>query len=307
MKRYWARRLGIFGALLAVQAILWEYARMRPDYQFIVNPWSIRGYETVHGWVHLAIGVSALVAIFLVAWKGSENTAAAAGISLLMVAAAVVIAAFAGSDDYEITPGFPLVALASIVIGTILYRLSLRALGAWQQSRRFWFRSLALLVSIGVAAIVVNATIGGKELTFTPALGIGIAMFILALFAMSGEPRQLAANRMLMFSALAGAFAITVSAGAVRSTLRRLQVETSGISAEYLDTQVTWGHLMGVFGLILVFIASVGLWARRRDTIITAQRARRQREAAEASAAEIRAAQERIDAMQGSVLEAETG
>lgn len=290
MKKRWVLVLGIFGALLTAQSILWEYGRMHPNYGFIVEPWSIRGFETVHGSVGTATGILALLAVLAVAWKGSEELRYGIPITLGIGVGATAIAAVFSGDDHTLTPGFPVIALLTLILTIVLYRVftSLRKTSIFVTN--FWLRSLVMIVLLGVTGFVVNAAIGGKRITLPVWVMIGIIFLLLAALSISPEPRELAANRMLMFSSIAGAAALALSAGAVRSTLIRLQRETIGVAAQYKDTQVTSGHLMATIGLVFVFFAAVALWARRRDAILTAQRVRRQREAAEASAAEIAAA-----------------
>ena len=55
--------------------------------------------------------------------------------------------------------------------------------------------------------------------------------------SLSAEPRELAANRMLMFSSASELAAIAMSAGAVRSTLVRLQTEAVDVPAQPTATR----------------------------------------------------------------------
>lgn len=293
MKKYRVRILGTVGALIAIVSVLWEYARMRPDYQFVVEPWSLRGYEIVHGWVSLSIGVAALLAFWLVAAKFSEHAGASAAIVGFIVIEATIIAAVFGPKETSITPGFVMIVMLTILMGLTIFRLFRTYVAA--VARSFLLRSVTAIVCTVASFIVVGLVFGGGA-TFTLPLWSWVLMgfVLLAALALSGDPKELSANRMLIYSSLAGGIIISVSAGATRSTLVRYQAELDGIFADYKDTQVTWGHLMGVIGLSLVFLTAVALWARRRDLLLNAKRARRQREAAEASAAEITAAQERV-------------
>lgn len=288
--------LGVLGAVLTMQTIFWEYARMRPDYRFIVDPWSIRGFETVHGTIAVAIGALALVAFLVVAWDGSERPRNGALIVVGIAAAATIMTAVLGGGEYSLTPGFPVIALLTLTLTLIVYG-AIRSLAKDRAFlQKFWLRQLILWGTAAVIAVVIEQTIGGKELSTPQWVAIGVVMVIVAGLSLAPEPRQLAANRMLMFSSVIAASTLALSAGAVRSTLVRLQVEAGGVPALYKDTQVTSGHLMAVFGMVFVFFAAVALWARRRDAILSAQRAQRQRAAAEASAAEIQAALEHAGA-----------
>lgn len=285
--------LGIIGAVLTMQTIFWEYARMRPDYGFIVEPWAIRGFETVHGSIAVAIGAIALAAVLAVAWPGSEQPRNGALIVGGVAVAGTVVTAVLGGGDYTLTPGFPVIALLTLTLSSIAFGVVRSVAGDRPLLRKFWFRQLILWGLIVVIAVVIERTIGGKETSIPQWVAIGVVMAVIGGLSLAPEPRQLAANRMLMFSSVIAAIALALSAGAVRSTLVRMQMEAGGVPALYKDTQVTSGHLLAVFGMVLVFFASVALWARRRDAILTAQRAQRQRAAAEASAAEIQAALER--------------
>ncbi len=290
MKKHWVLGLGIVGALLTIQSVFWEYGRMRPDYGFIVDPWSIRGFETVHGSITASIGALALASFLAVAWKGSQRPPVAAAITLFMAVGATVIAAVFGGGDYEITPGFPVIAVLTLILGLVIYRVLGSLLKSTPVFTNAWLRTLLLIILFGAIAVGVNATIGGQTLSMPQWAAIGIVFALLTALSLASEPRELAANRMLMLSSVVGAAAIALSAGAVRSTLVRFQIEAGGVPAQYKDTQVTSGHLLAVVGMVLVFFAAVALWARRRDAILTAARAERQRAAAEASAAEIEAA-----------------
>ena len=294
LKKRWVLGLGLVGSLLTVVSIAWEYARMRPDFGFIVEPWSIRGFETVHGAIAASVGVLALAAVIGVAWHGSERFRNGAAIVVGVALGATAITAAFGGDDYTVTPGFPVIALLTLSLGMVLFRLIGLVSSDSGLMRRFWFRQLVLIGVIILLAGALNAVIGGKTITMPQWAAIGVVFGVIAAMSLAPEPHELAANRMLMFSSMVGAIALAMSAGAVRSTLVRLQVEAIGVPAQYKDTQVTSGHLLAVFGMVLVFFAAVALWARRRDTILTAARAQRQRDAAEASAAEIRAALEHV-------------
>lgn len=294
VKTYWVRLLGVGGALLTIQSVFWEYARMRPDYQFLVEPWSIRGYDTVHGSIIAAIGVLALVSFLAVVWKAAEQPIYGAAITAFIAAGATAIAAIFGGGDYELTPGFFAIAVLTVLVGLVLFRLLASVAGSSIVMTNSWLRPLTMLVILAVVGGVINAAIGGKQQSLPQWLAIAIVFALMGALSLASEPRALAANRMLIFSSILGVAGIALSAGAVRSTLIRFQAEAGGIPAQYRDAQVTSGHLIAVFGMVLVFFAAVALWARRRDAILTAARAARQREAAEASAAEIRAALEHV-------------
>ena len=75
--------------------------------------------------------------------------------------------------------------------------------------------------------------------------------------------------------------------GSVRSNLLGRQVETIGVSADYLDSQITSGVMLTWLGSIIMILGAVGMWAKRRDQLEARDRAQRQRETAEESAQEL--------------------
>ena len=58
--------LTIVGLAIMALSILWEYVRVRPDYRFVIEPWSQRGYEIDQGLV-IALGaiLIAVIAVLL--------------------------------------------------------------------------------------------------------------------------------------------------------------------------------------------------------------------------------------------------
>ena len=103
MKKYWVRGLGVVGALLTIQTVVWEYARMRPDYGFIVDPWSMRGYEIGAWRHHRSIGVLALVVVPPRCLEGVRAIRRSEQGSLLFIAVgATAIAAVFGGGDYDV-------------------------------------------------------------------------------------------------------------------------------------------------------------------------------------------------------------
>ena len=319
MKRWLLRSLGIVGGVLIIQSVFWEYARMKPDYRFLVDPWSIRGFDTIHGAITASIGVGLLIAVLLVTWPGSTGRMARYGIMGYMVLAAVVGAVIFAREpivdaatgnkvldaggEFVTEPGaidIPLNFFVLLIVSyvatsfiTILVRdvvkprvAALDRTGAMLATRA---------ASFVIIFIVSVALVGDSTLTLSTWLAVLIAMGVLAALSLLGRPPELAANRMLMAVTVCFGGVIGLSGGAIRSNLLRLQTDL-GIPSEYKDTQVTWGYFLANIGVVLVFFGAVALWARRRDHIGALQRARRQREAAEQSAREIQEALEKATA-----------
>jgi hypothetical protein len=153
-------------------------------------------------------------------------------------------------------------------------------------------RSLLSLAIFIVGTVALNAAILGTARDALPVVWVAVGAVLLTGLAVTGKPSELAANRMLIFSTLAGGATIALSAAAARINLLGDQLALDGIVGQYKDTQVTSGYFVALFGILVAFVGAVSLWAKRRDIIINQQRAEKQRAAAEASAAEIQAALE---------------
>jgi len=68
VKRLWSNKpqlLAVVGGVMAIASIGFEYARNKPDFGFLVFPWSIRGYELAQGWTMAILGVGLIVAALI--------------------------------------------------------------------------------------------------------------------------------------------------------------------------------------------------------------------------------------------------
>ena len=146
-----------------------------------------------------------------------------------------------------------------------------------------------------LSVLLFRAAVIGNEITIAVPFLTFLAFAVLGALSLTVPPRGLAANRMLLAATVVGGMIITLSAGALRETLQRMQVETEGVSAQYKDIQVGAGWFIALFGVLVLFVGGVGLWAKRRDLMIAQIRARRQREAAEKSAQEIKESYEQYE------------
>ena len=294
MRRRIFTSIGIIGGLLTAASILWEYARMNPAYRFLVDPWSFRGYESVHGAIALVIGLGlAAVAFVTKSTRSTERQPAIAIVVATAVAATVIAFVFDPGDDI----GFN--AFLAIVFGFLFALIAMRLnqrrlmndlpIGAKPKTSVSFFTWLAAFVVFSVILILVSGSI--DSLSFP--IVVALVFLLLGALSVATNPLELAAARMLIYSTVLAGAAIGLSGGAIRSTLVRLQTDpesTIGIAAQLKDTQVTWGYFLANIGIMLVFFGAVGQWARRRDALQAAARIAAQRAAAEASAAEIAAA-----------------
>ena len=287
MKRYRPQLLVLLGAAITMASIVWELTRMNPATAYIVEPWSLRGYESVHGSVTFTIGALIFLAGLLTIWERSKEPLISRLVALVMGGAAVGVAAIYGTDEKTMGGGFLgwlLAVLAGYVIQAAIMPLLPRMSGVLRLGT-----SVAILV---VSAVILSLTLLGTSRSALPVVWVTIAAAVLVGIAVTGKPAELSANRMLIFSTVAGGATIALSAAASRSNLISAQLELDGVAGKFQDTQVTSGWFIALFGILVAFIGAVSLWARRRDIIINQQRAERQRSAAEASAAEIQAALE---------------
>jgi hypothetical protein len=277
----------LLGAAIIMASIVWELARMNPATPYLVEPWSLRGYESVHGSVTFTIGALLFLAGLLTIWERSKEPTISRIVAIMMGAGAIGIAAIYGTDEKTMGGGF-LGWVIAVLAGYVAQAAIVPLLPKMSRVAHLGISALILVVT----ATVLSATLLGTSRSALPVVWVTIAALVLVGIAITGVPAELAANRMLIFSTVGGGAAIALSAAASRSNLIAAQLELDGVAGKFQDTQVTSGWFVALFGILVAFVGAVSLWAKRRDIIINQQRAERQRAAAEASAAEIQAALE---------------
>lgn len=292
MKKYWTAIALALGPAILISTVVWEIARVVPSYQFIVNPWSIKGYETTNGWVFMWLGIALLVGSMLVVWEGSTGGWPRIGALAYFAVAGTAVAAFFAPGTVSVTMG-PLLAIGvALFLALIVFRFSRSTLAkAVPFLGKGWVQAALLLVIWLIAFVVLGFALVDKDVTLNTSAAVFALLALLAIYASAAEPRGLAVNRLLIYCSMLTTLVVVTSAGAIRSTLLRLQRELEGISAEYREVQVGLGWFLAVIGALVLFTGAVGLWAKRQDLLVALTRARRQREAAEKSAAEMRAAE----------------
>lgn len=291
MKKNWTKIAIVLGPIIVIASIAWEYARTNPSYNFIVEPWALRGYDTDQAQVFLAASILMLIGGITTTWEGALRKPVSAAITAYFVIAATAFAAVYGSTTVTID----LTAVANTVISFIIassVALSLRSLLG--ERIRLFKRALPVgLLLFVVSLVIFHFTILGREVTTTTWVIVLVGFLLAAGLALSIQPADMAANRMLILASVMFWALIVFSAGAIRETLVQVQMTTlqpngvTGIAAQYKDTQAASGWWVAGFGGTVIFVGAVGLWAKRRDVVAAIQRARRQRAAAEKSAKEI--------------------
>ncbi len=287
MKRYRPQILLLLGAVITMGSIGWELTRMHPETSYLVEPWALRGYETVHGSIIFTIGALILVTGLLTSFEFSLEPLYSRGIAGLMAVGAIGATLIYGGD--ERTFGGGVVGIFFALLGGYIVAKAVRPYIPELPSMARGATNIGVII---VAAIVLNLALFGSSRSADPWLWVTILAVVAFGLAITGKHAELSANRMLMFSTVGGGLAIAVSAAAARMNLLAAQIEESGLAGQYKDTQITSGYFVALFGMLIAFVGAVSLWASRRDVIINRLRAERQRAAAEASAAEIQAALE---------------
>lgn len=298
MKRDWARVLAVGGSLVVIQSVFWEYARMRPDYRFLVEPWAIRGFDSIHGVVFATIGVGLLAAVLPVAARLSTTSRNSVLIVAGMVVAAFIITLiFARDEDVSLSGDSIGAIVFGVGLGLTLHLAVVRLAesGRLGEAPR---RTLAgatgglIMLAVVIFVVLLMRVVLGTETTMGTPFAVLLLMTVIGVAMALLRPHSMASHRMLMAATVIGGTVIGLSAAAIRSTLVRIQAETGPLfaSGQYRDTQVTWGYFLANIGVVLTFAGAVMMWARRRDIVQSQQRAARQRQAAEESAQELAAA-----------------
>jgi hypothetical protein len=297
VKRNRPQLLFLAGAAVTMASILWELTRMDPQTSYLVQPWSQRGFESIHGSIIFTIGALIALAGLATIWERSKEPTFSRIIAAGMGVGAIGLAAVYGTDDKTMGGGFLgwiLAAVGGYVVKSAIkpYLSKLNLGSGSSETIKTVVKILASLAIFAVTTIVLYATLFGPERDALPVVWVTLAAALFVGLAVTGKPVELAANRMLIFSTVVGGWTIALSAAAMRTNLLEAQVELDGVVGQYKDTQITSGYFLALLGMLTAFVGATSLWAKRRDIIINQQRAERQRAAAIASAAEIQAALE---------------
>ena len=296
MKQNWSKIAITLGPAIVMIAIVWEMARTNPAYGFLVEPWSLRGYEMDQGWTYFAIGLALLLLGIAVTPKRSVETGYSAAVVALGTIVGTVLALVFGPDVMSITFSTLVVAVLSLLLSIMLYRtFKSLVLPRVQALDRFIIRVVIGIGTLVLIFVLITSAVGSTTVELNPGLAAFAGLGLLGLFALATVPHGLAANRFLIYVTILGGAAIGLSGGSLRTTLREAQVEAIGAAGQYKDVQVGYGWFIALAGIIILFVGAVALWATRRDIIIARTRAREQRAAAEKSAQEIKESHEQYE------------
>ena len=291
MKKNWTKIALALGPAIMIASVAWEYASVDPEYIYLIQPWSLRGYETVHGSIIAAIGVLLLIGGLSTSMERSMKPLNSALIVGYLIVGATGFAAYFAVDTLTINLG----AVQGIVISLLLANTVAIALKSlFGESNKVIKRALLTFVPLLAGFyLLINTTLVGNPLTLPTWSVVFIVLLGLGAFSLAIKPMNMGANRMLIIVTVAAWAVILLSAGAIRQSLIGLQLITDqgddllGIATQYKDTQAAAGWWLAGLGVSIMFFGAVGLWARRRDVVASIARAKKQRLAAEESAREI--------------------
>jgi hypothetical protein len=289
MKQNLVRNLAVLGGVIVVASIAFEYVRMAPSYRFVVEPWSIRGYDLTQGKVVAAIGIC-LLALMLLAAANRGSTLFNVGVGFGVWLAAVLIAQFPDPSpiDLELKPFAAVVIMAALAY--ILARGIVNVLADRLPAQRRRYTTLGLTIALGLIGYLAIARpnfVDPNAIEVELSVIVAVIMGVIILSAATAEPRELAVARIAIVSALVGWITVATVGGGARTHLIQQQVEAIGVSGTYRDSQITSGLMIAFAGMLIAFLASVGIWARKRDRLLVKARADRQHQAAKDSAAEL--------------------
>jgi hypothetical protein len=278
--------MAVLGLLVMSQSILWEYVRVKPTYRFIVEPWSLRGYEVTQGFVVAAISFSLAVFALLIGRGVIKETRVSSFIGVAwLVAVTVLVVYLADVRDIEMVLLIQ-VALSAIGAVAAVSALQIFIPHEWKQRGRA-ARAGMWLVAFAVILFGFFRPLFSTARPFW--LYILMVALMLAALALLRPPTELATRRTLI-NGIVGIWVMSMTMSAsLRQALLGAQLEKADISAQLLDLQITSGVLIAWFGGLIAFIGAVGMWAKRRDQIIAHERARKQQEAAAESTAQLSA------------------
>jgi hypothetical protein len=296
LKHQWSKIALVLGPVIVMASIVWEYARTNPAYGYLVEPWALRGYDMPEGWIYFAIGSGLLLLGLAVMPARAVELPYAASVVVITTVVAGILGMVLGPDSISITFNGIIMAALSLLLWIMVYRtFKSLVLPRVPALDRFLIRTLISIGTlVGIFAIIF-VTVGESTVAMNPGVALFSGVGLLALFALATAPHGLAANRLLIYLSVLGGAIITLSGGALRSSLQEAQVDAIGVAAQYKDVQVSYGWFIALLGMAVVFVGAVAVWATRRDIIIARARARAQREAAEKSAQEIREAYEQYE------------
>lgn len=292
MKKNWTKVALALGPAIIIASYAWQYASTNGKYTYVVTPWSIRGYDTIHGEIFVVMAVLLLIGGMLTATERSMTSKGSALVVGYVILASSGFAFYYVTESLTITVAPPVSVILSILLAGAI-ALPLRSM--FGESVVIVKRALPVFVLLFLFFFFLfGAVLVDKPINIEAGFLTLIVLSALGAVSMAAKPVTMGASRMIILSGVLVSFVILLSAGAIRQTLVNIQLATpqasgvDGIAAAYKDTHASGGWWLTGLGALVFFIGAVGLWARRRDIVAAIARAQKQRAAAEKSAQEIR-------------------
>jgi hypothetical protein len=294
VKKNWSKVALVLGPMIMIASVAWDYARLKPDYNFLIEPWSLRGYDTRQGWAIVAMGVLLVIGGILTSWEGSIKPAVSAGVTMYLVAAATGVTALFTIGTERAVTDITIETVSGLMISALLaasISLSLRSM--FRHKSAVFKRAMPLFIVLFVVFALLVSTVTGTQLSIQTTALVLIVFLVMAGLSISIRPIDVAANRMMILTTVAAWSVVVLSAGAIRQTLVSAQTAfvqsngATGVSAQYKDIQTAGGWWLAGLGITVAWVGAIGLWAKRRDIVAARARARKQRSAADKSAQEI--------------------
>ena len=195
--------LVVVGSLLTMGSIAWELTRMHPQTSYLIEPWSLRGFQSIHGSVIFTIGALILVSGLLTTFEFSLKASYSRAIAALIAVGAIGVAAIYGTDDRVMGGGVIGWALA-LLAGYILRKAVAKVLPNLLPDLSSTIHSLIGLGVLVLGAFLFNLLLFGGERTAKPWVWVAIVAVLGLGLAVVGQHAELSANRMLIFATVGG-------------------------------------------------------------------------------------------------------
>lgn len=276
--------LGVIGSVLVATSLLWEYVRTAPKYRFIVEPWSLRGYEVTQGAVLAILGTAVLVMLLITASRRLGPLPLTGMVFAAVVTLGGVVLAIV-TDAKEVVAGsfgaYALAGLVGVSLMSIVKSLAPKLLASVPKVVR-GLLTLIVVVLLGLLVFVPAFAETSRDAWLVWLIGAGSATFAMAL----KTPRELGSARITLVAAFVTWGYALLQPASLRITLSNMQRDMGG-AADFRELEITSGVMIAWLGGLLAAIGAISLWANRRDVIEAVHRAQRQLEAAQASAEEL--------------------
>lgn len=181
MKRYRPQILLLIGAAITMMSILWELVRMNPQTSYLVDPWSRRGYQSVHGSLIFTIGGLILIFGLLTFFNSSLKPLWSRLIALVMALGAVVVAMLYGGSESAMGGGM-VGSVVALLGAFVVMNLVDTLLPELSSSIRLLIGSVTFIVAFFVLELVLGTSHSAK-----PWVWIAVASVIAFGIAATGK------------------------------------------------------------------------------------------------------------------------